>query len=64
MPIYQISPQDVLFFRDARPMTADAGSGGHGAHWPAPSVFFEAIHAALHRAFPEKTDWEHRHDFG
>ena len=71
MPIYQISPQDVLFFRDARPMTADAGSGGHGAHWPAPSVFFDAIHAALYRAFPEierdtqgQPLWEHEHRFG
>lgn len=69
MPIYNIIPHDVLFFRDARPMTADAGSGGHGARWPSPSLFFDAVHAALHRAFPAANvsifqDWEHAHDFG
>ena len=66
MPIYTISPQDVLFFRDARPMSADAGSGGHGARWPAPSIWFDALHAALHRAFPEADTqaWEHQHRFG
>jgi CRISPR-associated protein Cmr3 len=69
MPIYTITPQDVLFFRDGRPMTANAGSGGHGARWPEPSVIFDALHAALHRAFPSVAreglqPWEHTHFYG
>ena len=52
MPAYHTIPQDVLFFRDGRPMKAGAGSGGHGARWPEPSIIFDAVHAALHRAFP------------
>ena len=69
MPTYTITPQDILFFRDGRPMTADAGSGGHGARWPEPSILFDALHAALHRAFPAKTreefqTWEHSHFYG
>jgi hypothetical protein len=68
MPTYTISPEDILFFRDGRPMET---AGGHGARWPEPSVIFDALHAALHRAFPEvehSTDgqptWEHEHRFG
>src|SRR2546426_12037491 len=64
MPIYQIIPQDILFFRDGRPMEAGAGSGGHGANWPAPSLIFDAIHAALYRAYPDQQPWEHPHRFG
>ena len=52
MPAYHTIPQDVLFFRDGRPMEPGAGSGGHGARWPEPSIIFDAVHAALHRAFP------------
>jgi hypothetical protein len=64
MPNYHCTPQDVLFFRDARPMVAGEGSGGHGARWPEPSVLFDALHAALHRAFPgTQEDWEHEHRF-
>lgn len=63
MRAYRIHPQDLLFFRDARPMEANVGSGGHGARWPAPSLIFDAIHAALHRAFPgdQQQPWEHTH---
>ncbi len=69
MPTYTVTPQDVLFFRDGRPMTANAGSGGHGARWPEPSIIFDALHSALHRAFPAKERgqfqaWEHSHFFG
>lgn len=43
-----LSPTDVLFFRDGRPM---AGSlSGHGAAWPLPTVTNAALHAALWRA--------------
>lgn len=64
MPLYQVTPQDVLMFRDGRPMEANAGSGGHGARWPEPSIIFDALHAALHLAFPEQQSWERKHRFG
>src|SRR6266542_1460995 len=65
MPAYHSIPQDVLFFRDGRPMVAGAGSGGHGARWPEPSLVFDAIHAALHRAFGSAPEsWEHPHATG
>jgi CRISPR type III-B/RAMP module-associated protein Cmr3 len=62
MHYYTLTPHDLLFFRDGRPIET---SGGHGARWPEPSVIFDALHAALWRAFPEETPqpWEHRHDF-
>lgn len=64
MKCYSITPSDLLFFKDGRPMETGEGSGGHGARWPFPTVFFDAIHAALHRAFPESAglqSWEHSH---
>lgn len=63
MKTYLLEPQDLLFFRDGRPIET---SGGHGARWPDPSVIFDALHAALWRAFPadQPQPWEHRHDFG
>jgi CRISPR type III-B/RAMP module-associated protein Cmr3 len=61
MPAYTITPEDILFFRDGRPMET---AGGHGARWPEPSVIFDALHAALHRAFPDAQDWEHSHRYG
>ena len=64
MPLYYFTPQDVLFFRDSRPMEANVGSGGHGASWPSPSVFFDALHAAFWRAYPNEEPWEDRHRFG
>lgn len=59
---YRLTPTDLLFFRDGRPMAAGEGIG-HGARWPLPPVFFDALHAALHRAFPESTgqEWETTH---
>jgi hypothetical protein len=44
---YELVPLDTLFFRDARPMQAGAGSGGHGAKWPLPTVVHEALRASL-----------------
>ena len=58
MQIHRLTPQDVLFFRDARPMTFDQGSGGHGARWPEPHLVFDALHRRLHEAFPDQQDWE------
>jgi CRISPR-associated protein Cmr3 len=43
-----LQPNDVLFFRDGRPM--GGASSGHGAAWPLPNVMNHAFHAALHRA--------------
>lgn len=43
-----LQPNDVLFFRDGRPMSG--GLAGHGAAWPLPTVTNAALHAALHRA--------------
>lgn len=52
-----LQPNDVLFFRDGRPMSG--ASSGHGAGWPLPSVLNHALHAALHRAGFEQSH-EHR----
>lgn len=61
MPAYNIIPNDVLFFRDGRPMD----TGGYGANWPASSIIFDALHAALHRAYNDvQLDWEHKHRSG
>jgi hypothetical protein len=64
MPFYQITPHDLLMFRDGRPIEPLAGSGAHGGRWPEPSILFDALHAALHRAFPASQAWEHPHRFG
>ncbi len=49
MNAYQLTPVDTLFFRDAPPMQAGAGSGGHGARWPLPTMLHEALRARLLR---------------
>ncbi len=43
-----LTPTDVLFFRDGRPMGGSLS--GHGAAWPLPTVTNAALHAALHRS--------------
>lgn len=43
-----LTPSDVLFFRDGRPMGGSLS--GHGSAWPLPTVTNAALHAALHRA--------------
>lgn len=43
-----LQPNDVLFFKDGRPMAG--GLAGHGAAWPLPTVTSAALHAALWRA--------------
>ena len=43
-----LSPSDVLFFRDGRPMGGSLA--GHGSAWPLPNVVNAALHAALHRS--------------
>ncbi|MFN0069704.1 MAG: type III-B CRISPR module-associated Cmr3 family protein [Limisphaerales bacterium] len=54
MPAILLRPNDVLFFRDGRPM--DGASSGHGAAWPLPHVISAALHAALHRAFISRNE--------
>ncbi|RYD31125.1 MAG: hypothetical protein EOP86_18570 [Verrucomicrobiaceae bacterium] len=43
-----LHPNDVMFFRDGRPMSGSLS--GHGAAWPSPHVISHALHAALHRS--------------
>lgn len=43
-----LTPSDVLFFRDGRPM--DGSLTGRTASWPLPHTLNAALHAALHRA--------------
>ena len=57
--ILEIHPRDILFFRDARPMSG--GDIGSGAAWPLPHVFHSAIMTAFHDAWPESQAWERRH---
>jgi len=57
MKTYTFEPSDLLFIRDARHIEI----GGHGARWPDAPLIFDAIHAALHRAFPTAQSWEHAH---
>jgi CRISPR-associated protein Cmr3 len=49
MQAFELQPLDTLFFRDARPMQAGAGSGGHGANWPLPTTLHEALRSMLLR---------------
>ena len=61
MKTYTFRPSDLLFFRDGRPIDA---VGGYGARWPDAPLIFDALHAALHRAFPMPQEWEHHHRTG
>lgn len=54
-----IQPRDVLFFRDGRPI--GASDAGHGADWPLPSTFHEAMLTAFHDTWPDRQPWEYRH---
>lgn len=54
-----LEPNDVLFFKDTRPM--EGSLAGHGAGWPMPDVISAAFHAALHR---EGFNDVHMHRFG
>ncbi len=59
MPCYRLEPQDLLFLRDARPITGTFG--GRGAHWPLPTTLCNALHAALHRLFLVSKENFHAH---
>lgn len=48
----KITPRDLLFMRDARPM--EASDAGQGANWPRPDQLWNAIMAAFWRQWPER----------
>ena len=61
---YELTPRDVLFFRDARPMdtqkrqSANLRMVGHGANWPRPDLLFSAvIHTLL--GDPDRPEVQH-----
>lgn len=55
--VFELRPQDVLFFRDARPMTG--ADPGRGAVWPRPDLLHSALHHAFLRQWPGiQTAWE------
>lgn len=52
MDTYRISPLDLLFFRDGRPLDVDKSRDdhrniGHGAFWPRPDHLYNAVMHAL-----------------
>ena len=53
-----LEPNDVLFFRDGRPMSG--ALSGHGAAWPLPGVIDGALHAAMYRADLKERSHPHR----
>ena len=47
-----LTPRDVLYFRDGRPIGGAAD--GNGAQWPLPTVWHSAVLSAFHRNFSEE----------
>ena len=57
-----LTPRDVLFMRDARPM--EASDAGLGANWPRPDQLYAALHHAFLKKWPERQTWEgEKHTF-
>lgn len=54
--VFELIPQDVLFFRDARPM--EASDAGLGANWPRPDQIYNAFHNNLLSNWREMQKWE------
>ena len=52
----ELTPRDLLFLRDARPM--EASDAGLGANWPRPDQLYHALLAAFHLRWPERQTWE------
>ena len=59
MKAFRLTPRDILFFRDARPM--GGSSSGKGGNWPLPSILHSSLLSAFHACWPEGTDWESGH---
>ena len=64
MASFDLSPRDVLFFRDARPMDVDKArrddvfNVGHGANWPRPDQLFSAvIHQLIRDPEASEENW-------
>jgi CRISPR type III-B/RAMP module-associated protein Cmr3 len=61
---YELTPRDVLFLRDARPMDVDKVGKtnlfnvGHGANWPRPdNLYNAAIHELIHDPLAPESNW-------
>ena len=61
---YELTPREVLFLRDARPMDVDKGAKtnlfnvGHGANWPRPDNLYNAtIHELIHDPLAPESNW-------
>lgn len=65
MVTLELLPRDLLFFRDGRPMDVDMRETdyrnvGHGAYWPRPDHFYNALmHAVIGRSVGEKEYGKH-----
>ena len=55
----ELTPRDLLFLRDARPM--EASDAGLGANWPRPDQLYHALLAAFHLRWPMRQLWEVEH---
>ena len=53
---FTLTPRDVLFMHDARPM--EASDAGQGANWPRPDQLWNAVINMFHRQWPERQEWE------
>ena len=52
----ELTPRDLLFLRDARPM--EASDAGLGANWPRPDQLCHALLSAFHHRWPTRQPWE------
>lgn len=52
----ELTPRDLLFLRDARPM--EASDAGLGANWPRPDQLYHALLGAFHLRWPNRQEWE------
>ena len=52
----ELTPRDLLFLRDARPM--EVSDAGLGANWPRPDQLYHALLAAFHLRWPTRQSWE------
>ena len=53
---YTLTPRDLLFMHDARPMKAS--DAGLGANWPRPDQLWNAVINMFHRQWPRMQSWE------
>ena len=53
---FTLTPRDLLFMHDARPM--EASDAGQGANWPRPDQLWNAVINMFHRQWREMQAWE------